>query len=128
MDALDARIEQIGKAITQIEKVTQNAAANSEESAAAAEELSAQSDTLRELMGHIDVETTLVYLRRKDRARDMEAVIDGDDATALRRRAAELECGLDRLRAGARELHALETRRRASEQSLGEEAGHRGGA
>lgn len=33
-------------------------------------------DTLRELMGHVDIETTLIYLRRKDRARDMETVLD----------------------------------------------------
>ncbi|MGE5647629.1 MAG: methyl-accepting chemotaxis protein [Acidobacteriota bacterium] len=40
-------IEQIGKAITQMEQVTQKTAANAEESASAAEELNAQSDTLR---------------------------------------------------------------------------------
>ena len=39
-------IEQIGKAITQMEQVTQKTAANAEESAAAAEELNAQSETL----------------------------------------------------------------------------------
>lgn len=33
-------------------------------------------DTLRQLMGHESIETTLVYLRRKDRAKDMEAVLD----------------------------------------------------
>lgn len=33
-------------------------------------------DTLRSLMGHDRLETTLVYLRRKDRARDQEAVDD----------------------------------------------------
>lgn len=33
-------------------------------------------DTLRELLGHTDPETTLVYLRRKARARDMETVLD----------------------------------------------------
>jgi methyl-accepting chemotaxis protein/methyl-accepting chemotaxis protein-1 (serine sensor receptor) len=40
-------IEQIGKAIMQMEQVTQKTAANAEESAAAAEELTAQSDTLK---------------------------------------------------------------------------------
>ncbi len=40
-------IEQIGKAITQMEQVTQKTAANAEESAAAAEELNAQSETLK---------------------------------------------------------------------------------
>jgi methyl-accepting chemotaxis protein len=41
-------IEQIGKAITEIEKITQTTAANSEESAATAEELSAQAEALKE--------------------------------------------------------------------------------
>ena len=39
-------IEQIGKAIAQMEQVTQKTAASAEESAAAAEELTAQSETL----------------------------------------------------------------------------------
>ncbi|HUI57586.1 MAG TPA: methyl-accepting chemotaxis protein [Bryobacteraceae bacterium] len=43
-------IEQIGKAITQMEKVTQTTAANAEESASAAEELTAQSERLREIV------------------------------------------------------------------------------
>jgi len=43
-------IEQIGKAITQMEQVTQRTAANSEESAAAAEELNAQSETLKDVV------------------------------------------------------------------------------
>lgn len=33
-------------------------------------------DTLRELMGHSYIDTTRIYLRRKDRAKDMEAVVD----------------------------------------------------
>jgi len=48
-------IEQIGKAITQMEQVTQKIAANAEESASAAEELNAQSlclrDVVEQLMG-----------------------------------------------------------------------------
>ncbi len=40
-------IDQIGKAVTQMEEVTQKTAANAEESAAAAEELNAQSDALK---------------------------------------------------------------------------------
>ncbi len=40
-------IEQIGKAIAQMEQVTQKTAANAEETAAAAEELTAQSETLK---------------------------------------------------------------------------------
>jgi methyl-accepting chemotaxis protein len=43
-------IGQIGKAITQMEQVTQKTAANAEESAAAAEELNAQSATLKEVV------------------------------------------------------------------------------
>ena len=40
-------IDQIGKAVAQMEEVTQKTAANAEESAAAAEELNAQSDALK---------------------------------------------------------------------------------
>jgi len=43
-------IEQIGKAISQMEQVTQKTAANAEESASAAEELNAQSETLRDIV------------------------------------------------------------------------------
>jgi methyl-accepting chemotaxis protein len=43
-------IEQISKAIIQMEQVTQKAAANAEESAAAAEELNAQSETLENVV------------------------------------------------------------------------------
>jgi len=43
-------VEQIGKAITQMEQVTQKTAANAEESAAAAEELNAQSETLKAIV------------------------------------------------------------------------------
>ena len=42
-------IQQIGKAIIQMEKVTQSIAANSEESAAAAEQLNAQSEALKKI-------------------------------------------------------------------------------
>jgi methyl-accepting chemotaxis protein/methyl-accepting chemotaxis protein-1 (serine sensor receptor) len=43
-------IEQIGKAISQMEQVTQKAAANAEECASAAEELNAQSQTLKDIV------------------------------------------------------------------------------
>jgi methyl-accepting chemotaxis protein/methyl-accepting chemotaxis protein-1 (serine sensor receptor) len=43
-------LEQIAKAITQMEQVTQTTAANAEESAAAAEELNAQSETMKSLV------------------------------------------------------------------------------
>ena len=43
-------IEQIARAIIQMEQVTQNAAAGAEEGAAAAEELNAQSETLKDIV------------------------------------------------------------------------------
>ena len=43
-------LEHIGKAITQMEQVTQKTAANAEESASAAEELTAQSEALKEVV------------------------------------------------------------------------------
>jgi methyl-accepting chemotaxis protein/methyl-accepting chemotaxis protein-1 (serine sensor receptor) len=46
-------IEQIAKAITQIEQVTQNSAANAEESASAAEQLTAQATTLNGLVSRL---------------------------------------------------------------------------
>lgn len=45
--------EQIGKAIAQMEQVTQQVAANAEESASAAEELNAQSEKLREIVSRL---------------------------------------------------------------------------
>ena len=50
------------------------------------------------------------------------------DPAALRRRAAELQCCLDRLGPGARELHALEPGGNAGEQRLGEQPRQRGRA
>lgn len=46
-------IEQVAKAIVQMEKVTQTTAANAEESASASQELSAQSDTLRAIVSRL---------------------------------------------------------------------------
>jgi methyl-accepting chemotaxis protein/methyl-accepting chemotaxis protein-1 (serine sensor receptor) len=46
-------IEQIGKAITQMEQVTQKTAASAEESASAAEELNAQSETLKDIVARL---------------------------------------------------------------------------
>ncbi|MFN7939568.1 MAG: methyl-accepting chemotaxis protein [Bryobacteraceae bacterium] len=46
-------IDQIGKAIMQMEQVTQQTAARAEESAAAAEQLNAQSDALKEIVGRL---------------------------------------------------------------------------
>jgi len=47
-------IEQIGKAIVQMEQVTQRSAANAEECASAAEELSSQSAAVREIVGRLN--------------------------------------------------------------------------
>jgi methyl-accepting chemotaxis protein/methyl-accepting chemotaxis protein-1 (serine sensor receptor) len=44
-------IEQVAKAITQMEQLTQGTAASAEESASAAEELTAQSETMKEAVG-----------------------------------------------------------------------------
>jgi methyl-accepting chemotaxis protein/methyl-accepting chemotaxis protein-1 (serine sensor receptor) len=46
-------IEQIVKAISQMEQVTQKTAANAEESASAAEELTAQSETVKDVVGRL---------------------------------------------------------------------------
>ena len=46
-------IDQIGKAIIQMEQVTQTTAANAEESAAAAEELNAQSEAMKEIVSRL---------------------------------------------------------------------------
>jgi methyl-accepting chemotaxis protein/methyl-accepting chemotaxis protein-1 (serine sensor receptor) len=46
-------IEQIGHAISQMERVTQETAANAEESAAAAEQLHAQSEVLKDIMDRL---------------------------------------------------------------------------
>jgi methyl-accepting chemotaxis protein len=47
-------IEQVAKALTQMEQVTQQSAANAEESAAAAEELTAQASTLMDVVGQLN--------------------------------------------------------------------------
>jgi methyl-accepting chemotaxis protein len=46
-------IDQIGRTIMEMEQVTQRTAANAEESAAAAEELTAQSQTLKDVVGRL---------------------------------------------------------------------------
>jgi methyl-accepting chemotaxis protein/methyl-accepting chemotaxis protein-1 (serine sensor receptor) len=46
-------IDQIARSITQMEQVTQGSAANAEQTAAAAEELSAQSRTMRDIIGRL---------------------------------------------------------------------------
>jgi methyl-accepting chemotaxis protein/methyl-accepting chemotaxis protein-1 (serine sensor receptor) len=47
-------IGQIGRALSQMEQITQSTAASAEESAAAAEELTAQSEALKEIVGRIN--------------------------------------------------------------------------
>jgi methyl-accepting chemotaxis protein len=46
-------IEQINKAVTQMDTVTQQNAANAEESAAASEEMNAQAETMKEMVGEL---------------------------------------------------------------------------
>ncbi|HEY4360531.1 MAG TPA: methyl-accepting chemotaxis protein [Bryobacteraceae bacterium] len=48
-------IEQVGKAIMQMQSVTQSTAASSEETAAAAEELSAQAESLKDMVAELSV-------------------------------------------------------------------------
>ena len=47
-------LEQIGKAITQMDQVTQRTAANAEQSAAAAQQLNAQAETLRSIVRQLN--------------------------------------------------------------------------
>ena len=47
-------IEQIAKAVSQMEQVSQKTAASAEESASASEELNAQSETLMDVVGHLE--------------------------------------------------------------------------
>jgi methyl-accepting chemotaxis protein/methyl-accepting chemotaxis protein-1 (serine sensor receptor) len=56
-------IDQISKAITQMEQVTQGSAASAEEGAAAAEELNAQAETMKDIVGR------------------MKAMVDGAEST-----------------------------------------------
>src|SRR5262249_6669533 len=58
--------------------------------------------------------------RQRAERQPVEAVVGGEDAAPLRRGAAELKRRLDRLRAGPREEDAIEPRRRALEERLGE--------
>ena len=48
-------IEQIGKAIQQLERVTQTTAASAEESASAAEQLTAQSEAMKEIVMRLNL-------------------------------------------------------------------------
>jgi methyl-accepting chemotaxis protein/methyl-accepting chemotaxis protein-1 (serine sensor receptor) len=74
-------IEQIGKAIGQMEQVTQKTAANSEESAAAAEELNAQSETLKDIGEQLSVMVGLAA-RDRGRARAFQRAAKGSDTMA----------------------------------------------
>src|SRR5581483_7650174 len=66
----------------------------------------------------------VVAVRRQGAERQpVEAVIGRDDARTLRRRAAELQRGLDRLGAARGEEHAAESVRRPLEERLGEQTG-----
>jgi methyl-accepting chemotaxis protein len=87
-------IDQIAKAITQMEQVTQTTAANAEESAAAAEELTAQSETLKDIVETLTAmvggeETTSGHARQTGR---------GDHTGSTPRRQGESAAGLAALR------------------------------
>jgi methyl-accepting chemotaxis protein len=64
-------IEQINKAITEMEKVVQKNAANAEESASASEEMSAQAETLKAFVGQL---VSLVGKRRNDKGLGSELI------------------------------------------------------
>jgi methyl-accepting chemotaxis protein/methyl-accepting chemotaxis protein-1 (serine sensor receptor) len=66
-------IDQISRAITQMEQVTQSSAANAEQSAAAAEELNAQAEHMKDVVGVL------------------RAMVDGADASG-----AEMRPGVSR--------------------------------
>jgi Methyl-accepting chemotaxis protein (MCP) signalling domain len=61
-------IEQVAKALTQMEQVTQQSAANAEESAAAAEELTAQASTLMEVVHQLSSMVGVKEADERDRA------------------------------------------------------------
>jgi methyl-accepting chemotaxis protein/methyl-accepting chemotaxis protein-1 (serine sensor receptor) len=86
-------IEQVGKAIVQMEHVTQTTAASAEESAAAAEELTAQSEALREIVGELTAMVSGQSLTEgEDRAVGRRAHASKD--AALARRADDSTAGL----------------------------------
>jgi len=84
-------IEQIGRAIVQMEQVTQKAAASAEESASAAEELTAQSAGLKDIVGRLNsmvgnagsARSTNVYSRSPRRPSPAKSKAKGNMTTSL---------------------------------------------
>ncbi|MCZ2155046.1 MAG: methyl-accepting chemotaxis protein [Bryobacterales bacterium] len=91
-------IEQIGKAITQMEQVTQKAAANAEESASAAEELNAQSETLKDIVERLSAMVGGGDSARGSSSRQRRSAAPTSKTTGSRR-AVEPSRGLGALRA-----------------------------
>ena len=116
-------IEQIGRAVTQMEQVTQNTAANAEESASAAEELNAQSETLRDIVERLTAMVGGVMSNG-------HAQHTGSRATAVygdqRQRRSEPSCDLSALRkavsqptnTGKHEMQTLSAKRFDKESVL----------
>ncbi|OGP71879.1 MAG: hypothetical protein A2Y80_03525 [Deltaproteobacteria bacterium RBG_13_58_19] len=66
-------VDQINRAVSEMDRVVQHNAANSEEAAAAAEELAAQSESLRENVGKL-----LMMVQQRDGKRPLAGRIDTD--------------------------------------------------
>jgi hypothetical protein len=77
-------LEQVSKAISQMEEVTQKTAASAEQSAAAGAELSAQSETLRTVVAHLKamVSATAEDDAMAVTARDPKATSQSENAKA----------------------------------------------
>ncbi len=84
-------IDQIGKAITQMEQVTQSTAASAEESAAAAEELNAQAEMMKDIVGR------------------MKAMVDGAAATPKSAARVEQHRPMSRTKAAPKRMAAVAT-------------------
>ena len=81
-------IMQINKAIVQMEKVTQQNAANAEESASASEELSAQAEIMREIVKELDMivngrNEKDIYQRGSERAERMTRTYQNTKSSAI---------------------------------------------
>lgn len=76
-------IGQVGEAIAQIEQVTQKTAAGAEESASAAEELTAQSETMRDIVARL---TAMVGGASGSAGRDLEGTLRHPGARRARHR------------------------------------------
>jgi methyl-accepting chemotaxis protein/methyl-accepting chemotaxis protein-1 (serine sensor receptor) len=75
-------IDQIGKAIVQMEQVTQTTAANAEESAAAAEELNAQAETMLDIVSRLHA---MVAETGREDGRSSQRLTSGLRSTTERR-------------------------------------------